>query len=209
MLTLEHWTRRLFERVVPTIRSYAQESAQRLWRRLFPASPEAPAAPLIDTRLPAVHDHVNDAVDRLTLSFCEETNATTSLQLSEALHQTREAIREGVVDSALSMDDLTKRVNQIFDQAEEWRAKRIAVTESSRAVHMGQMLAAQESGRVKALKWLASDDACPLCQELADKGEVPLGTPFVTGTSDNPVYADVYHPPRHPNCQCSLLEIGR
>jgi hypothetical protein len=223
MITLESWTRRMFERVRPVIGSYAQEAVRRLFDRLgftvasaaIPpappentppaASPDEPRRPVLEAGWPVMNPKLSDAVDRLTLSFCEETNATTSLALSDALAKTREAIRDATT-IGLPMEDLTKRINEIFDQAEQWRSKRIAVTESSRAVHMAQDLSARESGVVKGFHWLASGDACPLCEALGGK-EVGLGIPFETGTSANPVYADVYHPPRHPGCQCSITEV--
>jgi len=222
MPLLETWVRWLFDQVRPLVGDYAREAADRFWTRLVelrpgiippngpPVTPpaagnEEPSKPVLEAAFAVMNPRLNDAVDRLTLAFCEETQQATSLELSEALAATRAAIREGTVEG-LAIDELTRRVNAVFDEAEQFRAKRIAVTEASRAVHLAQDLSAQESGVVWGFEWLASADACPRCLALAGK-RVPLGTPFVTDASKNPAYATVYHPPLHPHDQCTLLEI--
>lgn len=221
ILALHIWARWLFDRVRPVLDQYAAEAAQKFWARLLEARPTVVPpggpppvpqslagggeSPSLQAAFPVVNPKIAEALDRLTLKFCEETNATTSQLLSEALQQTRQAVREATIEG-LAIDDLTKRINDVFADAETWRAKRIAVTESSRAVHLAEFISAQESGVVSSLEWLASADACPLCEALAGK-QVPLGQPFVTGASKIPEYADVYHAPRHPGCQCTTLEI--
>lgn len=224
MLDLSSWSELMSQRLHLVMFSYAREAWENMWARLRartggsepPPEPpngpflpgpngEGPRRPVLEGAFPVVNQRLQDAVDALTLRFCEETNNTTSEELSDALERTRDALRQGTVEG-LAIKDLSRRVNEVFDRAETWRAKRIAITESSRAVHLAEQISAEESGVVKGFRWLASADACPLCMALDGK-EVPLGVPFEVGTSTVPEYSDVYFPPRHPNCQCTTIEV--
>jgi hypothetical protein len=141
-------------------------------------------------------------ISEAALAFCEETNATTTQQLDEALAATR---RELAI--AGPVEDLTKRINAIFDGAETWRARRIATSEAARAYHAAELESAIESEVVAGFEWLLSGDACPLCLTVARRcPRVPLGQKFAV-VGDHPVYAEIRFPPLHPQCQCSVKEI--
>jgi hypothetical protein len=148
--------------------------------------------------------HVADAIDRAALAFCETTNQTTSKAIGEALADLRRELKTGIVDHGESLDQLTKRVKSIFTEASDDRARMIAASEASRAVHMAQLESARESGVVSGARWLLSSDACPQCHRIAaTAGTVPLGADFAV-IGDHPVYKNIKHPPGHPACQCSL-----
>jgi HK97 family phage portal protein len=151
---------------------------------------------------------VREAIAQASMSFAESTNATTTLKLDEALAQVRAALIEGILGDENTIPELTRRVGAIFDEAETYRAKQIAVTESSRAVHMAQRMSAIESGVVRGFKWLLAADACEICQDLAAKTADGISLTEVFGQNGtNPSYADIYCPPAHPNCMCSMTEI--
>jgi hypothetical protein len=151
--------------------------------------------------------HIALKIQHATLSFCASTNATTSKALAKALADTRSALHAGVVTRGESVPTLTKKVNAIFDAAETWRARRIAQTEASRAVHAGQEQAGRESGLVTGWEWLLSGDACPLCQTIARRAKyVQLGQPFAV-IGENRSYASVQFPPGHPHCNCTMVEV--
>jgi hypothetical protein len=151
--------------------------------------------------------HIADMIRKASLEFCEATNATTSLQLEEAIAELRRSLAEGIVDRGESVRLLTDRVGAIFDTAETFRARRIAITEASRAVHSAQEVAAIESGVVVGWEWLLSDGACPLCYAISDDARfVRLGQSFAR-VGDHPTYSDIRHPPAHPGCRCTLLEV--
>lgn len=154
-----------------------------------------------------VNPHTQEAINQASLDFCESTNATTHIELDDALRKTREALSEGLITRGDSVADLTRRVNEIFSGAETWRARRIAASEASRATHAAQEMAAAESGVVTGWKWLLSEDACPMCQVVARKAPaVKMGQPFAI-VGDNPKYNTIKFPPLHPGCQCSLVEV--
>lgn len=149
---------------------------------------------------------VVEAIDKGSFAFSEATNATTSLQLNRALDKVRQEIAEGILGANNTLPALTKRVAGVFDQAEAYRAERIARTEASRAIHLGQRLEAEQSGVVKGYRWLLSGDACPICQDIAaSMPEIPLDGKFATNGTG--VYAPIWSPPAHPNCMCTMVEI--
>jgi len=145
-----------------------------------------------------VNPKLNDAVDEALLKFAESTNSTTSMEISDAIETLREELRTGLFQGD-PLPELTKRVQEVFDQASESRAEMIAASEASRAVHDAQVISGEESGVVVGWKWLCSDDCCDICLDIADNNQfIPLGGSFATiGGGD---YADVEHPPAHPNC---------
>ncbi len=167
----------------------------------------APRVGLDPHTFSVVNPHTERMIQTAALEFCQSTNQTTSLQLDEALEKTREELHAGVVDKGESVEKLTRRINSVFDSAEKWRARRIAQTETSRAVHAAQEQAAIQSGVVTGWTWLLSADACPLCNTIARRAPaVRLGHAFaVIGSSA--AYSQVRHPPAHPYCNCTLQEV--
>jgi HK97 family phage portal protein len=144
------------------------------------------------------------AYERATMEFCDETNRATSMQLDDALARLRQDLADGTASTENTVAELTKRVNAVFDNAEKYRAKRIAVTESSRAVHQGEVLWAEQSGLKLRMRVLLSTDACPLCEEAAAQNVdgVEPGGELMNDGGDGP-YSSVTSVPLHPNCQCS------
>lgn len=151
--------------------------------------------------------HVQEMIERAAFAFCKSTNATTTKHLNHALGLLRDEIKEGLIEEGEGVRELTKRVRRVFEHAETWRAQMIAATEAARAVHAAELVSAQESGVVAGFKWLVSGDACPLCQMIAaEVGQVRLGDIFAR-IGHNATYADIKHPPAHPHCQCTVVEV--
>jgi hypothetical protein len=100
------------------------------------------------------------------------------------------------------------------------RAEAIARTEAANAHMAGSQAAWIEAG-VEANRWLLVADACSICHALVDKvgreglesKAIPITEPFLrAGESltgdDGKTYTarlDVYRPPLHPNCGCSMV----
>ena len=151
--------------------------------------------------------HLKDRIHGAAMAFCQSTNQTTSLQLDQALKKLRTELEKGLLEEGESLDELTKRVESVFDQAQTWRARRIAATEAARAVHAAQEQAAIESGVVAGFEWLISGDACSLCQKIAAEAKMVKAGDAFAKIGHNPHYSEVRHPPAHPSCQCSLVEV--
>jgi hypothetical protein len=154
-----------------------------------------------------INPHTERMINEAALAFSDSMNQTTSMALDRALARTREELVSGIVDHGEALPKLTERINAIFEGAETWRARRIAWTETSRAVHAAQEQAAIASGVVTGWQWLLSGDACPICIKIAHSAPaVRLGHAFAV-VGDNPHYSQVRMPPLHPHCNCSALEI--
>ena len=145
---------------------------------------------------------VLDAVDEAVLKFCRATNRTAVEDLRTAIRKLREALRKGLKRGD-AVQVLAKKIRKIF--ADPQRAYRIAVTETSRAVHGGALLAAKEDPDVGGKQWLASPNACERCMELDGK-EVGLDEPFYVDPKGGP-YAVTDTPPLHPYCFCDMTEV--
>ncbi len=141
------------------------------------------------------------AVDDAVMAFCRSTLETALGDLADPISEFRRQLAEGV-EAGEATISLNRRALEVFN--DPFRAARVAQTEASRAVHLGQVLAAKESGVVAGKRWLASPDACDLCLSLNGK-VVGLDEPFHVFPKGGP-YAMVYHPPAHPHCFCSLLD---
>lgn len=185
------------ERMTPLISTYWDE-AGRAWRAVHDLDPDV---------WQVVNPYLKSKIEQAALAFCEATNNTTSLAIADALGITRQELIAGLVDAGEALPKLVKRVNKVFDLASRWRARRIAAAEASRAVHAAQETAGREAGIVAGWEWLASSDACPLCLRIAaDHRFVRAGEDFaVVGT--NATYSHVRHPPAHPGCNCSMVEV--
>lgn len=132
-----------------------------------------------------------------------EVNDTTSEQLQQALNTVAKEVTDGKITADQAEAELTKDVNDIFDNAEDWRAKMIAVTEASRAYHQAIAAAAREFGEVSGWQWKTNGDPCGICLEIeAECQFVPDGRPFAI-IGDNPTYQEIDMPPAHPGCMCT------
>jgi hypothetical protein len=154
-----------------------------------------------------IDPNVERSIEAAALAFCEATNATTTDALETALAETRRELIEGVVERGEALRKLTARVNRVFDQAERWRARRIAQSEASRAHHAAQLRSAKDSGVVAGTEILVSSDACPLCQTIARRHQFTRLNEPIAVVGDNPTYSVIEHPPFHPHCNCTLLYV--
>lgn len=99
-------------------------------------------------------------------------------------------------DEGDGIEQMAKRVREVFAQASRYRSFMIARTETTNAANMGSMSAAQRAG-MKTKTWYAAVDerVCPMCGEL-HMMKVPIDEAFPNG---------VLAPSAHPNCRCTLL----
>lgn len=146
-------------------------------------------------------------------ALIKEINTTTRDQLMKELV-------EGF-DKGEGIDKLTKRVNNVFDDADKVRAEAIARSEVLKASNAATVEAYRQSGVVEAKEWLAERDGltCPFCLELdgkvvslnknfADKGD----TLHATDVNGNEVsldvsLTDVGEPPVHTRCRCTVIPV--
>lgn len=151
-----------------------------------------------------------EAAEHAAMALSDSTLATISGDLNSAMDQLRRQIAEGVVGRENTVRELTRRVRGVV--GDPYRAERIAVTESSRALHAGQKIAAKASGNVVGFRWLLSGDACPICQDIASDNPDGISLDGAFGNDGKGgAYSSIEHPPAHPNCllgETSILVAG-
>jgi len=176
--------------------------------------------------------HLTDFIDRPAVQHAARKE---TYQFANAVgHSTKDKLKATLEEAHANgetIDEMKKRIKttlgfdpdkDVYTDYEEskkmsnWRAERIARTESARAVGVGTRQGYVESGVVKAAVWKTASDACPFCMDM-DGEEVPLNQPFLKEGEEQDVeyggdiitlvqdYSDVLAPPLHPNCRCTLV----
>ncbi len=205
-VSLSHWTHGMTAALAPVLLPLAVKSGRATLRRLAAhkrGRKDLSDPPTVGTGFAVFNHRILEFIRTWTYAFCDSTNETSQHSVNEAVHKLRQELAEGL-SRGETAQNLTRRVSKIFQDPQ--RAHTIAATESSRATHGGQFLAAKESGVVRGKRWEASSDACKLCQQMADRGEVPLDEPFAV-LPGRGVYSVVMHPPIHPHDMCSMVEV--
>jgi HK97 family phage portal protein len=197
---LDAYDRPMAEAMTPLIGAYWDESGRRTMARVG-LDPD-------DWRV--VDPHTRGMIERAALAFSRSTNETTTKDLRGALDALREELGAGIVDAGETLPQLTKRVQSVFENASKNRAKVIAETEASRAVHAAQLESARQSGVVYGSKLLLSSDACQICKDVLasmPEGGWPLGDTWHDDGKGHPEYSTIVHPPIHPRCRCAMTSV--
>lgn len=152
---------------------------------------------------------VQQFIKNRTFQFSFETTEETNNLLKASL-------TEGVA-SGEGIDQLRRRVQDVFDGMEKYRAERIARSEVIRASNFATREAYHQSGVVEQLEWLVTDDdrLCPLCAPLSGKtisikdsffsrGDTVVGA---DGSEYAVDYESIDNPPLHPNCRCTIIPV--
>ncbi|MGB9866726.1 MAG: phage minor head protein [Bacillota bacterium] len=127
-------------------------------------------------------------INQHAFELVEQVTETTVKQLRLTLEEGWKA-GEGI-------EDLARRIRQVFDQATRYRSFVIARTETTAAANMAQIAVMERAGHRYKMWWAAQDERmCPLCGALHGK-TVRIDEEFAPG---------VFAPPRHPNCRCTTL----
>ncbi len=197
---LEVWTDGMVSTSTPILLpTFIREGNQEA-RRISMALPGGTLSP--KQIFNSIHPGVRQAVEELSLDFCQTTNRTAMTDLGTALARTRTELREGL-ELGEALPKLSARVGSIFGSP---RAIDIARTESARAMMAGRFMAAKDSGVIIGKKWLAKSDACEkFCKPLNGK-VVALDEPFAIDPKGGP-YAVKMYSPYHPNCTCDVQMV--
>jgi len=174
-------------------------------------------------------DGVEEAIRRVTggtlpesISFDEKPatdwSKTRAVELVDEMGKTTQVkvatVLTELVDEGATIDEMADELEaRGFDPA---RARKIARTETSRAMNRGQIDAWRQSNVVTGKKWLASPEACPFCDQLERSDEIKaMDQDFLqvgdSVTADGKTlvvdYDAVSGPPLHPNCRCTLVPV--
>lgn len=150
----------------------------------------------------ATRDSVFNSTERLMKSFNEETSLKLQKQLMAGL-------QEGE-----NVQELTKRVKTVFKDINDFRAVRIANTESHSAINQGLSESFKQTG-YKEMTWRANPDACEFCKQFDGK-TTRIGVPFLAkggnvsledGSTLIADYDDISYANLHPNCRCYIEPV--
>lgn len=152
-------------------------------------------------------DTTREAVKRSVKLMAESYQKTTLETLAAHI--------DAGVQAGESLDDITKRVEQVYDFSDDSRAAMVAKTESFRTANDALKTAWQESGVVKTVKWYTANNPCDYCAAMSGKtisvDDVFFkeGDTLTVGEGDNAQsmtmsYGDVGFPPLHPHCMCFI-----
>jgi len=151
-------------------------------------------------------DTVKNALARASRRLAKSYNNTTANLIKAALS---EGITEGD-----TMDQLTRRIQQVYEFSDQVRARAVAHTESFYIANKGNQLAYQESGVVKTMRWYTAEDerVCEFCgpmhgrtigvsEKFFKKGDTMIGNDGGTLAMD---YRSIDVAPLHTNCRCFI-----
>jgi hypothetical protein len=117
---------------------------------------------------------------------------------------------ENGLNGGESIPQLRDRIKNLFDEAEQFRADRIARTETLRYNTSATEQAFIDSDIVEAKMWITDPEPCDYCAVFEGK-TAPLGGLFAEKGStilDREFdYDDLPAPPLHPNCRCDIVPV--
>jgi HK97 family phage portal protein len=151
-------------------------------------------------------DIVRNVVGRATRRLAKSYNNTTANLLKSALIE--------AIDAGDSLEQITKRVQEVYAYSDIVRAKAVANTETFYIANKANQLAYQQSGVVKTMRWYTAEDerVCEFCGPMHGKvidvsstffkkGETMIGADGGTLALD---YRAVDVAPLHTNCRCFI-----
>ena len=150
----------------------------------------------------AKRDAIFNSTERLMKSFNEETSLKLQKQLMAGLQESE------------NVEQLTKRVKTVFKEINDFRAVRIANTESHSAINSGLAESFKQTG-YKEMIWRTNPDACEFCKEFEGKS-TKIGIPFLAkggsielsdGSTMIADYDDISYANLHPNCRCYIEPV--
>lgn len=149
---------------------------------------------------------VAEIVAREAKRMAKSYNNTTAELLKTALN---EGIKQGE-----GVPELTKRIQEIYEFSDSYRAKMTAQTESFYIANKANSEAYKQSGVVKSIRWWTSEDerVCEFCGPMHGKSIGVKEVFFKKGDTYEGRdggklkldYRTIDVPPIHPNCRCFI-----
>ena len=142
--------------------------------------------------------------DRLAL-MAKNYNEETIRQLK--------IVMEAAQVEGLSLAEIKKRVEDVYDVARGYRAERIARTESISTANLATVEGYRQVGYITGKEWFTNPGACQYCNALngkiisLDKNFIELGGTIEAedGSAYSVDYEAIQGPPAHPNCTCTVI----
>jgi SPP1 gp7 family putative phage head morphogenesis protein len=161
-----------------------------------------------------------DVENPRVLAFINQRSFRFSFDTNAGTQQALRDIFNASITAGEGVPEMTRRINELFTFKKRYQAGQIARSEVIRASNFAAEQSYMQSGVVSKKQWLTSKDArvCPYCEPMQGR-EVVLGMVFfqrgdVLQNPDpesvatlNLDYEDIFHPPLHVQCRCTLIPI--
>lgn len=183
-------TKLIFDILDPLQREYYEQEGSRAMRELG-----------IDTEF-NLDDKIKKDLEKYDLKLSGDINKTTITDIKKIVSDNE---KEGI-------DIISEKISKYFDRAEEYRAERIARSETIRTANASSVTAWQQSGVVSGKEWYTSKDerVCEYCSAMDGK-TIELDNTFAEKGSKvldlELNYRSITEPPLHSQCRCVLLPI--
>lgn len=163
-------------------------------------------------------EFMDEQIDDLVLSESVKQETQRRLQLmssnynQETLNAIETALNEGYQNGD-TLPQLKERINNVYRDANGYRAERVARTETLKAGQIGTQSAYQQVPYVTKKVWFTNAGACEFCMELNGKTvgitesykDIGDNVTTATGSIMEIDYDNIDTPPLHPNCRCIIL----
>lgn len=135
------------------------------------------------------------ALDFLNKHALENTNSYSDTMKEDLALEVQQGVEQGQ-----SVDQIAAAIGDFFDDQSDYRAERLARTETIDAYAQGNLEGYRQSGVVTGKEWLFDGGECKsgICPTNVDDGVIGLDETFSSGDDA---------PPAHPNCECALQPI--
>ena len=140
-----------------------------------------------------------------SIQFATLVNRSTSEEI-------RASIGRGLMDGE-SIEQLSKRVAEYFDQARDYRTDRIARTETISSTNAGSFDGYKQAG-VEKKAWLSARDPATREDHLQldsqyseDRGAIPMDEPFRIGNASAMYPGEFGDPAQDINCRCTFIPV--
>lgn len=205
----------LFSQVVPDLTATKADAPD--WVEEFLVALEADLRIVIDNLEPPLTEVFGDSGRKAVAQIGPDDEAQLVRQVNAAAvkwsstrvadlvsgidETTKQLIRTTITEglgSGKSAEEIAESLRQSYAFSAE-RAELIAETETARANSYGALEGykkAQEAGLQVKKSWLRLEDACPVCQENEEAGEIEVDEAFPSGD---------LAPPAHPHCRCVIV----
>lgn len=143
-------------------------------------------------------------LEQRSVNFATLVNQTTAQQVRQELS---DALMEGE-----SIDEMSERLAALFDRARDYRADRIARTETHASVNAGQFDGYSQAG-VQYKAWMSArdgsvrDEHVVLDAEYSEDNPIPMTEPFRVSGYAAMFPGEFGAPEQDINCRCATIPI--
>jgi len=158
-------------------------------------------------------DNVQINIEKISNAYeKDELTRFSKLVIEETNGQLEKTLAEGI-DNGEGIPKLKKRIKEVFKDATDVRAERIARTEAIRASNYAAHKSYEEAGVEEEVWVTGGGNVCQFCapldgrtkkigEDFFKKGDIAIG---YQGGALKLDFDDTHFPPLHPHCKCTIV----